>query len=112
MENVAHHEEDTHVHHPPPMTYHITFGLLVLGMILTIVASLFSLGGTMNNIIAMAIATAKATLVVLYFMQVKYNTKLTWIWAALGFIWLIFLFATMGDYLTRERSWLHVAGWH
>ena len=57
--------------------------------------------GVLNNPIAMAIAVVKATLVVLFFMQVKYSSRLTWLWAGLGFVWLIFLFSTIGDYLTR-----------
>ncbi len=110
MENVANKQQEHHLHHPPPMTYHITFGLLIVFMFLTIFMAQFSFGGAINNIIAMTIASIKAILVVLYFMQVKFNTKLTWVWAALGFVWLIFLFGTMGDYMTRE--WVHVTGWH
>ena len=110
MENVANKQQEHHLHHPPPRTYHITFVLLIVLMFFTIFMARFSFGGAVNNIIAMAIASIKAVLVVLYFMQVKFNTKLTWVWAALGFVWLIFLFATMGDYMTRE--WIHVTGWH
>ncbi len=48
-------------------------------------------------------------LVILFFMGVKYNTKLTQVVAASGFVWLIILFGiTMGDYLTR--GWLGVPG--
>ena len=50
----------------------------------------------------------KAVLVVLFFMQVKMGTRLTWVWAAIGFLWLIFLFGTLGDYVTR--NWISVTG--
>jgi cytochrome c oxidase subunit 4 len=66
--------------------------------------------GPFNIIIALAIAIIKTTLVVLFFMGVIYNSKLTMVWASLGFIWLLFLFGTMGDYITRE--WVRLpAGW-
>ena len=84
------------------------FGILVVLMVATIVAARVNLG-PLNNIIAMTIAVTKAALVVLYFMQVRYSSKLTWIWAGIGFIWLAFLFGTLGDYLTRD--WLFTRGW-
>jgi cytochrome c oxidase subunit 4 len=83
--------------------------LLVIFMLLTVGASYINMGGGLNNLVAMTIATIKAVLVVLFFMQVKMGTRLTWIWAAIGFIWLIFLFGTLGDYLTR--NWISVQGW-
>jgi cytochrome c oxidase subunit IV len=65
--------------------------------------------GAMNTPIALAIAGFKATLVILFFMGVKYNTPLTKVVAASGFVWLIILFGiTMGDYLTR--SWIGFPG--
>ncbi len=65
--------------------------------------------GSMNTPIALAIAGFKATLVILFFMGVKYNTPLTKVVAASGFVWLIILFGiTMGDYLTR--GWLGFPG--
>jgi cytochrome c oxidase subunit 4 len=65
--------------------------------------------GSMNTPIALAIAGFKATLVILIFMGVKYNTPLTKVVAASGFLWLIILFGiTMGDYLTR--SWIGFPG--
>ena len=57
--------------------------------------------GPLNNLIAMGIALTKATLVVLFFMQVKYGTRLIWLWAGLGFIWFLMLFITLQDYLSR-----------
>ncbi len=65
--------------------------------------------GSMNTPIALAIAGVKATLVILFFMGVKYNTPLTKVVAASGFVWLIILFGvTMGDYLSR--SWIGFPG--
>jgi len=65
--------------------------------------------GALNTPVALAIAGVKATLVILIFMGVKYNTPLTKVVAASGFVWLIILFGiTMGDYLTR--SWIGFPG--
>ena len=65
--------------------------------------------GALNTPMALAIAGFKATLVILIFMGVKYNTPLTKVVAASGSVWLIILFGiTMGDYLTR--SWIGFPG--
>ena len=65
--------------------------------------------GALNTPMALAIAGFKATLVILFFMGVKYNTPLTKVVAASGFLWLIILFGiTMGDYLTR--TWIGFPG--
>lgn len=59
--------------------------------------------GAFNDLIAMSIACTKGLLVVLYFMHVKYSSKLTWIFAGAGFFWLFILFGlTMSDYVSRE----------
>jgi len=77
-------------------------------MVATILASRVNLGA-FNNVIAMAIAITKAALVVLFFMQVKYGTRLTWLWAGLGFVWFLLMFGITSDYITR--NWIPVQGW-
>jgi cytochrome c oxidase subunit 4 len=80
-------------------------------IVLTVVTVLIARAdlGALNTPVALAIAGFKATLVILFFMGVKYNTPLTKVVAASGFLWLIILFGiTMGDYLTR--SWLGIPG--
>ena len=58
--------------------------------------------GALNNIVMLLIASVKALLVILFFMHVRWSTRLTWVVAASGFVWLIILFGlTMTDYLTR-----------
>jgi cytochrome c oxidase subunit IV len=58
-----------------------------------------------NTVVALTIAVIKATLVVLYFMHVRYGTRLTWVIVVAGFFWLVILFAlTMSDYLTRPSG--------
>ena len=41
-----------------------------------------------NAIVALSIAVIKATLVVLYFMHVRYSSKLTWVFVVAGLVWL------------------------
>jgi cytochrome c oxidase subunit 4 len=108
MESTAHTEHGHEGHHGTPSLYLKTYAALVVLMFLTIFVSRFYLG-PLNNVIAMGIALTKATLVVLFFMQVRYSTKLTWVWAALGFIWLSLMFGILGDYVTRTV--LAAAGW-
>lgn len=65
--------------------------------------------GWMNTPIALAVAFLKASLVVIYFMGVRYNTPLTKTVVVAGFFWLLILFGvTLSDYLTR--SWIGVPG--
>ncbi len=85
---------------PKKTYYKIGFVLFVL-MSMTITVAYIDLG-IFNIYIALTIAVVKALLVVMYFMHVKYNTRLTWIFAGAGFLWLIIMFAlTMSDYITR-----------
>jgi cytochrome c oxidase subunit 4 len=57
----------------------------------------------MNTVVALTIATIKATLVVLVFMHLRQSTKLTWIIASAGFLWLGIMMAfTFADYLSRN----------
>ena len=85
----------------------IFFTLIVLTVVTVVIARIDL--GALNTPMALAIAGVKATLVILFFMGVKYNTPLTKVVAASGFLWLIILFGiTMGDYLTR--TWIGFPG--
>lgn len=86
---------------PTKIYYRVALALLAL-FILTVAVAYVDLG-PLNIYIAVTIALIKATLVVLYFMHVRYHTRLTWIFASAGFIWLLILFAlTLSDYATRS----------
>jgi cytochrome c oxidase subunit 4 len=88
-------------HVAPKSMYYGVFMALIVGTILTYLVALKDFGA-FNNIIMLAIACAKATLVVLFFMHVRWSTRLTWIVAASGFFWLLILFGLgMADYMTR-----------
>jgi cytochrome c oxidase subunit 4 len=74
---------------------------LVIGTILTYLAAEMDLG-VLNNVVMLLIACTKASLVILFFMHVRWSSRLTWVVAASGFFWLLILFGlTMQDYLTR-----------
>jgi cytochrome c oxidase subunit 4 len=82
--------------------YFMIFGGLMVLTALTVWVANFNLPGPLNAIVALSIAVIKATLVILYFMHVRYSSKLTWVFVCAGLIWLIILFAfTLSDYLTR-----------
>lgn len=91
--------------------YYIIFGALILGTLLTVLAAFRDLDHLFigaNTIVALTIAVIKATLVVLYFMHVRYSSRLTWVIIVAGFFWLGIMFAfTMSDYLSRD--WLNYA---
>jgi cytochrome c oxidase subunit 4 len=81
--------------------YYMVFAALIVGTILTYAAATVDMG-PLNNIVMLTIACAKATLVVLFFMHVRWSSRLTWVVAMSGFFWLLILFSLgMSDYLTR-----------
>jgi cytochrome c oxidase subunit 4 len=88
-------------HIVPRRTYFLIFGALMLFTAITVGVAFLDLG-PMNTVVALAIACTKATLVVLFFMHVKYSSRLTWAVVVGSVFWLgIMLALTMGDYLTR-----------
>jgi cytochrome c oxidase subunit IV len=83
-------------------TYFIIFGALMVLTAATVLVATFDLG-PLNVIVALSIAVLKATLVVLYFMHVRYSSKLTWVFVGAGFFWLAILVAfTLSDFATRN----------
>jgi cytochrome c oxidase subunit 4 len=90
-------------HIVPKRTYYLIFAALMVFTAITVGVAFLDLG-PMNTVVALGIACTKATLVVLFFMHVKYSTRLTWAVVAGSVFWLgIMLTLTLGDYLTR--SW-------
>jgi cytochrome c oxidase subunit IV len=88
--------------------YVLIFAALLVLTAATVGVAYFDLG-VLNTPVALGIAFFKASLVVIYFMGLRYNTPLTKLVAIAGFFWLVILFGiTISDYLTR--SWLGVPG--
>lgn len=87
--------------HPTHKVYYLVFLALVIGTVLTYEVAKIDLG-FWNPVIALTIACTKATLVVLFFMHVRYSSKLTMLTVAVGFFWLLILITlSLTDYLTR-----------
>ena len=88
-------------HVAPKSMYYGVFLALVVGTILTVFVAKYDLG-PFNNVLMLTIACAKALLVVLFFMHVRWSTRLTWVVAGAGFFWLLIMFSiTMSDYMSR-----------
>jgi cytochrome c oxidase subunit 4 len=88
-------------HVAPKSLYYTIFLALMVGTALTIAVAFVDLGA-MNNVVMLTIAMTKALLVILFFMHVRWGTRLTWVVVASGFFWLLILFSvTMVDFLTR-----------
>ena len=85
----------------PTRVYYTIFAILLLCTYLTVQAAFLDLG-PWNTVAALGIATFKAAIVILFFMHVKYSTRLTWAVVLGSIFWLgILLTLTMTDYLTR-----------
>jgi len=86
---------------PPLRSYVVVYLLLMVGLAATVGVAYVPLG-RWNLPVALAIAFAKATLVVLVFMHVRYSPRLTWIAVFAGLVWLAIMLALMmADYATR-----------
>lgn len=85
-----------------PKIYGAILGALLAGTLLTVAAALRDFG-PWNIVIALAIATFKAILVILFFMHARYIVGRTQLVIIAGFFWLaIMLSLTLVDYGTRR----------
>jgi cytochrome c oxidase subunit 4 len=91
-------------HVSPQSTYFTVFGTLMVLTAVTVAAAFTNLGA-LNFPVALAIAVTKATVVVLFFMHVKYSSRLTKFVVVSCLFFLACLFGlTFTDYLSR--GWL------
>jgi cytochrome c oxidase subunit 4 len=88
--------------------YFAIFGGLMFFTALTVLAAFQDLDHFFpgaNTVLALTIAVIKATLVVLYFMHVRYSSRLIWVIVVAGIFWLGIMFVfTVSDYLTRPSG--------
>ncbi len=94
------HHDDTP--HAMPLSLLLkVFGALLVLTVVTVAASRYDFGA-LNSIVAMLIATVKASLVALYFMHLRYDNKfyLIILLASLMFVF-VFFFPTLIDTVTR-----------
>ena len=106
---------DTHEssHHIVPLSvYWKVIGLLMVLLVITLVAAMFDFSHMglpwLNIVIAVTIAVVKAVLIILYFMHVRYSSKLIWVFSGAAFYWVLILFAfLLVDYFSRPESLVH-----
>lgn len=101
-ESVTSHDSVAHTHtHPTIRTFVFVWIALLIFTGLTVLAATFNLG-VFSPIVALVIATTKALLVILFFMEIKYSTKMTMTVIISAFFFLsILLILTMLDYISR-----------
>jgi cytochrome c oxidase subunit 4 len=84
--------------------YFGVFAALMVGTVVTVLAATINFPGPLNDIVAMTIAVTKMMLVLLFFMHVRYSSRLIWVIVAGMFFWLVLLLAlTLVDY--GSRTW-------
>jgi cytochrome c oxidase subunit 4 len=89
----------------PKTTYYAIFAALIALTGLTTTVAFFDLG-LLNPIVALSIAVFKATLVALFFMDLKHGSRLTRVIAGASIFWLgILLLLILSDYSTRGWGW-------
>jgi len=88
-------------HISPKSTYYAIFGALMVLTAVTVAVAFVNLG-SFNFPVAIGIAVAKATLVILFFMHAKYSSTLTKMFVGTAFFFLfILLTLSLTDYLSR-----------
>lgn len=93
-EHIAHHIVS-------PMMYLTIFGVLMVGTLATWAIAYVPLGA-FNAPVAIAIACTKATFVVLFFMHVKYSSRLVKLTVISGFFtFLVLVIMSLSDYISR-----------
>jgi cytochrome c oxidase subunit IV len=100
-----------HTEHPdyvghiiPARNYVVIWAILMVATAITVFAATLELG-IFNIVVALLIASIKGTLVVLFFMHLRYSTKLTMVTVIASIFWLFILFSlTMTDYISRAWS--------
>jgi cytochrome c oxidase subunit 4 len=98
--NVTNPEHSEH-HIVSPFQYCLVFGSLLVGTAITVGAAYVDLG-VLNPIVALGIACTKAVIVILFFMHVKYQSRLIKMTVGAGFFTFIVLITmTLCDYMSR-----------
>ena len=98
--NITNPEHAEH-HIVTPVQYSIVFAILLVFTGITVGAAYVELGA-FNPVIALAIACFKACVVILFFMHVKYQSKLIKMTVGAGFFtFIVLIMMTLTDYMTR-----------
>ena len=98
--NVTNPEHDEH-HIVSPVQYSMVFAALLVGTAITVGAAFINMGA-LNPVVALAIACTKAVIVILFFMHVKYQSRLIKMTVASGFFtFMVLIVMTLSDYISR-----------
>jgi cytochrome c oxidase subunit IV len=98
--NVTNPEHGEH-HIVTPLQYTMVFGTLIFFTILTILAAEVDMGW-LNPVVALGIACFKASIVILFFMHVKFQSNLIKMTVAAGFFtFLVLVTMSLSDYISR-----------
>src|ERR1700755_3717081 len=98
------------VHIVPRKTYFSVFAALLALTGLTVFAATIPFG-RMNDVVAITIAVTKMMLVLLFFMHVRYSSRLIWVIVDSMFFWLlILLLLTLTGYSSRDWFGSNVGG--
>ena len=90
-------------HVVPTRTYYTIFILLMALLALTIGLSYIDVGRGWNDLFALGIAVIKALLVAIFFMHLRWGSRLSWVFALAGVVWLgILLVLSTSEYITRN----------
>lgn len=102
---MANHSEHDYVGHIIPTRIYVAIWVILMVLTGTTVYAATVELGVFNIVVALLIATIKGTLVVLFFMHLRYSTKLTMVTVIASIFWLFILFSlTMTDYISRAWS--------
>ncbi len=98
--NVTNPEHADH-HIVSPREYCMVYGSLLIGTVVTVSAAYKDMG-VLNPIVALAIACTKAVIVILFFMHVKYQSRLIKMTVGAGFfMFIVLVMMSLCDYMSR-----------
>lgn len=106
MSSHSHAHAGSHGHHDGPghvldrSVYNRVFVTLIVLTVITVAVSRVDFG-VLNIVVAMVIASIKALTVALFFMHLKFEDKLTWLYA---FFPILLLFTLIGGVFTDNPS--------
>ena len=96
-------------HQPLPVGTCVVIYLALLALTAVTVGAAYLDLSFFNTPIALTIASAKALLVMLFFMDLRHSPRLTWVFIGTGILWLVLLVSgTIADVVSR--GWLGVPG--
>ena len=108
MSTSEHAHQHEHGHILPVRTYLAVYIALLVLLVATVGAAFINVE-PFNFALTMIIALAKAIMILLIFMHVRYSERLIWVFSSAAFLWLAILIAlSLNDYFTR--GWLNIPG--